>query len=226
MLIVIEGIDGSGKDTQSKLIAKFLDSNNIDNIIYSFPAYGETESSALISSYLNGKFGKLDDIPVEFATMIYSLDRFEKRADITGSLYEGKVVIADRYVSSNFAHQAAKLDGDNKKDEFISWVKDLEFNRLQIPQADKIFLLNIPPHITSDLILKKSKRSYTDDKKDMHEKDLSYQTRVYNEYLRIAKLDNWSIIDCLDTNEQLLTPEEIFAKISVELFKLDLGFNQ
>jgi len=222
MLIVIEGIDGSGKDTQSRLIANFLDSVDIDNVIYSFPAYGETEASVMISSYLNGKFGKLDDISVEFATMLYSLDRFEKSADIKQSLAEGKVVIADRYVSSNFAHQAAKLDND-KKDEFIKWVKDLEFNRLQIPQPDKIFLLDIPPHIASDLILMKAKRTYTDDKKDIHEKDLSYQTKVYNEYLRIAKLDNWDIINCLDDNGGLLDADKIFAKISLELSKLNLG---
>ncbi len=218
MLIVLEGIDGSGKETQTKLLSEYLDSLSIQNIVYSFPSYKVTEASRLVSLYLAGEFGDLKSIPAEFAAILYSLDRFEMSNKIKASLAENKVVIADRYVSSNYAHQAAKLPND-KKDEFISWVSDLEYNRLGIPKPDKILFLNTHPKITSQLINMRNENITTPidlQKVDIHEKDSSYQQLVYDEYLRIAKNESWNVIDCfseIDCTPTLLSKEDIALNV-------------
>lgn len=211
MIIAFEGIDGSGKGTQSIKLSEYLTNKGVDNILISFPNYTGTFFGKEIAKYLNGGYGAMADLPAEFPAMLYAIDRYEMKDKILSSLSKNKVVIFDRYVPSNFAHQAAKLDA-NKRQPFIKWVKTFEYDILGLPKADNIYFLDVPPSISSNLVLHKDKRSYTDDKKDIHEKDNSYLEKVYNVYKEIAIKDKWHIINCVN-NGLLLSVDDIFSAI-------------
>ncbi len=211
MIIAFEGIDGSGKGTQSIKLSEYLTNKGISNTLISFPNYTGTFFGKEIAKYLNGGYGSMDTLPAEFPAMLYAIDRYEMKNIILSSLNENKVVIFDRYVPSNFAHQAAKLDA-NKRQSFIEWVKTFEYEILGLPKADNIYFLDVPPSISSNLVLNKEKRIYTDDKKDIHEKDNSYLEKVYNVYKEIAIKDKWQIVNCVH-NGLLLSVDDISSTI-------------
>ena len=153
----------------------------------------------------------MEMLPAEFPALLYAMDRYEIKNNIMSALDEGKTVILDRYVPSNFAHQAAKLPVD-KQELFIDWVKKVEYGILGLPVPDMIFFLDIPPAITRSLVLKKDIRSYTTEKEDIHEKNSSYLEKVYDVYKSIAVKDHWNIINCI-SDGRLLSQDEIFSLI-------------
>ena len=211
MIIVFEGIDGSGKGTQSKNLSEYLTNKGVNNALFSFPNYTGTFFGSEIAKYLNGSYGSMEALPAEFPAMLYALDRFEMKNSIIEAAKSGKTIILDRYVSSNFAHQAAKLPRD-KQDAFIEWVKNVEYNILGLPMPHVVFFLDVPPRVTRSLVLKKDVRSYTKEKEDIHEKNSDYLQKVYNVYKHIAAKDGWNIIPCMD-KDRLRSQEEIFTSI-------------
>lgn len=215
MIIAFEGIDGSGKGTQSKKVSEYLTNKGINNTLISFPNYTGTFFGKEIAKYLNGGYGSLSSLPAEFPAMLYAIDRFEMKEVILSSLNNGDIIIFDRYVPSNFAHQAAKLD-KSERDKFINWVKTFEYDILQLPKADIIYFLDVPPSISSNLVLNKGERDYTKDKKDIHEKDNSYLNKVYKVYKEVAMKDNWRIINCVK-DDNLLSIDIIFSNIVDDL---------
>ncbi len=217
MIIVFEGIDGSGKGTQAKLLSTHFTSLDIKHALFSFPNYTGTSFGHEVGKYLNGAFGELNSLPPEFPAMLYALDRFEMKKQIDDALSKGMTVILDRYVPSNYAHQAAKLP-ELERMPFIDWVKRLEFNILGLPSPDVIFLLDVSPDITSNLILKKDKRTYTDEKKDIHERDTSYLSKVYDVYNMIATKEKWEIVHCAIQGE-MRTIEDIADDVLSRLRK-------
>ena len=126
-LIVICGIDGAGKKTQTNLLLKCLKREGIDSETISFPRYGE-RSAALVEDFLSGKFGTNDEVGPYRASIFFACDRYVASKNIYEWLYQGKVVVADRYVSANQAHQGCKIKDPEERERYLEWLENLEFH--------------------------------------------------------------------------------------------------
>lgn len=223
MIVAFEGLDGSGKGTQSQILSAKMSAKGIDNSLYSFPNYKGTNFGLEVGKYLNGGFGALDEIPPQFPVMLYAMDRFEMKKSIMADIAAGSNIIFDRYVPSNIAHQAVKFP-ENQQKTFSDWVKRLEYNILEMPSPDVIIFLDASPEIASKMVEKKGKRSYTDAVKDIHEENESYMHKVYNMYKKMALEEDWLIMQVTD-GENMLSEDIIAKNIIVELarkgFSLD-----
>lgn len=167
-LIVIEGLDGSGKGTQSRLLAEYLERNNIENIKISFPDY-DSDSSALVKMYLAGDFGTdANAVNAYAASSFYAVDRFASYNMKWKKQYEnGTLILADRYTTSNITYQLSKLE-HSEWDAFSQWLYDFEFNKLGLPVPDAVIYLDMDPMVSQKLLT--SRYSGDDSKKDIHEK--------------------------------------------------------
>ena len=198
-LIVIEGLDGSGKSTQLELLYKNLTEKGIDCKSVSFPDYANP-SSTLVKMYLNGEFGsKPDDVNAYAASVFYSVDRYASFKSAWGEYYNnGGCVISGRYTTSNAVHQASKLSPD-KWEDFLSWLYDFEYNKIGIPKPDKVIFLDMPIEVSQKLL---SKRYEGDNsKKDIHESDTEYLDKCRKSALFTAKYSGWEIIPCSENGE-------------------------
>lgn len=197
MIVVFEGLDGSGKGTQSQKLSARMGAKGIDNALYSFPNYKGTSFGLEVGKYLNGGFGALDEIPPQFPVMLYAMDRFEMKKNILTDIKSGANIIFDRYVASNIAHQAVKFP-ENERSAFIDWVKRLEYNILEMPQPDVTIFLDVEPRIAAKMVEQKGKRDYTDSKKDIHEANNEYMEKVYAMYKKLAEDEGWIVIQATD----------------------------
>lgn len=211
-IIAFEGIDGSGKATQSLKLQENLNRSGIQTLLLRFPCYGETFFGREIGAYLNGAFGTLEAVHPKFAALLYAGDRFEKRASIVRALDAGAVVICDRYVPSNIAHQAAKIDKSHQE-AFRAWIEELEYRVYQMPRPDAVLFLNTPPELSRTLVLQKSKREYTARKEDLHEENREYMQRVYELYTTLSQEAPWHTISCSQKDGVLRPIEEIHLQI-------------
>ena len=195
-LIVIDGTDGSGKETQSKLLVDRLRREDYSVKMVDFPMYGEP-SAALVEMYLNGEFGKADEVDSKIASAFYAVDRFAKSREMYKWLEQGKIIISNRYVSSNKGHQAGKLSEPDKIDRFLSWLDKLEYEHFKIPRPDRVILLHMPYKIGHQLVARKKKREYIKGKKrDIHEEDLEHLKNAEKAYLYVAEKEGWDVIKC------------------------------
>lgn len=192
-LIVIEGLDGSGKATQARLLADNLQKVGKRVKKVSFPDY-DSPSSALIKMYLGGEFGdKPGDVNAYAASSFFAVDRFASYKKNWQADYAEGVVIADRYTTSNAVHQCSKLAyGD--WDAFLDWLFDLEYEKLGIPAPDRVIYLRVDPDISQALIL--SRYHGHAEKKDIHEKDMEYLRRCQEAADYCARRLGWRIVDC------------------------------
>lgn len=220
-IIVFEGIDGSGKGTQATLLHEYYKKNNVRTLLLQFPCYSETFFGQEVGNYLNGKFGSLDNVHPKFSALLYAGDRFEKSKLIYDELDKGTMVICDRYVPSNIAHQIAKLKTKDEQEELQRWIEKLEYEVFNLQRPDVVFLLDLPPSISSELVLQKNKRDYTDKAKDLHEEDDSYLQKVYYAYKYLCVLNSWNKIDCVDNN-RILSIEEVHFAI-VKALKMEIA---
>ncbi len=216
-IIVFEGIDGSGKGTQSKKLYKHLKELNYKVILLEFPFYSETFFGKEVGNYLNGAFGGLNDVHPKLSAMLYAGDRFEKKETIVSKLKDGYTIICDRYTPSNIAHQTAKYKNENKQKELKKWIKKLEYDVYGLPKPNIIFFMNMNPNISDTLVLKKDTRNYTDKKKDLHESNNSYLLDVYNMFKIMSKNKLWINVKCQDKDNNLKSVENIQAKILEKL---------
>lgn len=206
-LIVIEGIDGSGKETQAKLLADALGAPKI-----SFPNYN-SPSSSLVKMYLNGELGG-DAIGISpyAASSFYAIDRFaffQQNKEILNSEY----VVADRYTTSNIIHQSSKL-AEDEKNEYLNWLENYEYNLLEIPKPAKVIFLDVSPDTSRKLALEREKKF---DGKDIHENDFEYMKKCYDTAKWAAEKCNWEVIRC-EENENLLSIHEIHKKVLGRVF--------
>ena len=215
MIVAFEGLDGSGKGTQSQILSAKMSAKGIDNALYSFPNYKGTNFGLEVGKYLNGGFGSLDEVPPQFPVMLYAMDRFEMRKSIMKDINSGSNIIFDRYVPSNIAHQAVKFP-ENQRKTFADWVKRLEYNILEMPSPDVIIFLDVDPVIAGRMVALKGKRSYTDAAKDIHEANDSYMDKVYQMYKQMAQDENWVIIQAAD-GENMFSEEKIIKDIVIAL---------
>ncbi len=207
-LVAIEGIDGSGKGTQAARLNEQLQQAGTATTLLSFPRYEHTFFGKAIGEFLNGRFGTLDEVDPFLASLLYAGDRFESRNVLAEALDQSDVVVLDRYVPSNIAHQGAKLDGE-RRDELIARIRHIEFELYGLPHPDLVLLLDLPADEAGRLIAKKQARSYTDKKADLQEADGGYLARVRDVYRQLAAEDSgWVTIDCL-SDGQLRSIEEI-----------------
>lgn len=215
-LVVIEGIDGSGKSTQIELLKKYFQEKNIPFEVISFPQYGKNEYAKEIFDYLSGKFGKLSEIDPYTIAKLYAGDRKTARDKIKNWLDNGKLVIANRYISSSKAHLGANLD-EEKREGFMRWVDELEYQTHGIPKPDLTILLDVDPLVGQ-------KNASKDHKVDIHEKSIEHEQEASKIYLELSQAEeNWVVLDCME-NGQMKDREEIFDEI-IRILKDKLSFN-
>ncbi|MBI5389666.1 dTMP kinase [Candidatus Woesearchaeota archaeon] len=207
-LIVIEGSDGSGKKTQVDLLLHALHERNIKVAVFDFPQY-DSFYGKIIAKYLRGEFGDLQQTNPYFVALPYALDRLAAKEKIQTALNQGYMVICNRYVPSNQAHQAAKFVDQKQRDAFIRWVDELEFVQNQMPRPDITIYLHLPDTFNQVLVDKKPARDYiADRKRDIHEADRDYLHTVEGIYLQLAQQMGWKIIECVVEGE-LFSPQII-----------------
>ncbi len=193
-LIAIEGIDGSGKGTQAALLRDRLHADGRSVALLSFPRYESTFFGRRIGEFLNGRYGGLNEIHPFLVSLLYAGDRLESRETLLRELDNHEVVILDRYVASNIAHQCAKLAEEDQA-ELEGWIEQIEFGQNKLPRPDVTLLFDLPAAAAQELIAKKSQRSYTDRSADLQESDLGYLQRVRSVYLRLAaRSESWQSI--------------------------------
>ena len=211
-LIVLEGIDGSGKGTQAKILRERLPRAGVETAAISFPQYGK-KSAGLIEEYLNGKYGDVDPYA---ASLFYAVDRFDASIEIRKILAEGRIVILDRYVDSNAGHQGAKISDRSARGLFLKWLYDTEYKILGVPKPDIVLILTIDPKTAQSNVGKKHARKYLKDGKthDIHEADTTHLKKAQDSYLWLAKKhpENHVLINCMK-KRKLILPEKVHEKI-------------
>lgn len=216
-LIVIEGLDGSGKSTQIELLKNKLGGNNIHQI--KLPDY-DSPSCTLVKMYLGGEFGRNpDDVNAYAASAFYAVDRFANYKTKWKEYYDnGDIIISDRYTTSNAYHQATKIP-EEKRSEFFRWLEDFEYNLIAIPKPDVVIYLDMPVEISQKMMT--SRYSGDENKKDIHESNIPYLLKCRKAALSAAKEMGWRVITCNDGDEPRTIDDignEIFEIISKEIF--------
>lgn len=186
--IVIEGSDGSGKSTQFKLLVDFFKGQGKEIVVYKFPQY-EEPSSFFVREYLNGNYGSAEELGAYTPSLFYALDRFHAARTIRRHLADGKIILCDRYVGSNMAHQGQRFQDAAERNEYFTWLHNLEYDMLKIPKPDLSLVLLMPAEIASRLMdERQEKRSYTDKQKDILESDLGHLERAVAVYESMCQL--------------------------------------
>jgi len=195
-LVAIEGIDGSGKRTQIELLAGDLDRRAISFSQISFPVYGSFFGK-MVARFLNGGFGPLEAVDPHFSALLYAGNRLESKPRMEASLDAGKIVLADRYVGSNLAHQASRMPRD-KRDEFQKWLRQLEYEVYGLPAEDLVIYLRVPPAEAQRLAGERAGREYTSMKRDLQESSLAHLEAASAAYDQLALQPPWVRIECFD----------------------------
>jgi dTMP kinase len=207
-LIALEGIDGSGKRTQLDLLAHALDARGLPTLRISFPRY-EAFFGKLAGQYLNGNFGPLETVNPHLSALLYAGDRFEAKGELESALAAGKIVLADRYIGSNLAHQTERVPPE-QRDDFLAWLKHLEYGIYGLPVEDLVVYLRVPAAEAHRLIGLKAPRTYTSLRHDILEADVTHLEQTARIYDRLATETNWVRIDCTNlASGALYSPEEI-----------------
>lgn len=212
-LIVIDGVDASGKETQTKLLLQKLQDRGKKVRMISFPAY-DNPSSTLVRMYLNGDFGKNpDDVNAYAASSFFAADRYATFKQDWGRDYMDDVIIlADRYVSSNMIHQASKIKNEDEKNEFMDWLHDFEYNRYGLPEPDITLFLDMPVEWGKKLMNDRANKIDGSASKDIHESNSDYLNDSYNTAVRAAEKYGWKRISCVN-EKGIRAVEDINAEI-------------
>ena len=223
-LIVIEGVDGSGKRTQTELLSRALHARGLSCVMVSFPHY-DSFFGRMIGQFLNGEFGPLEAVDPHFAALLYAGDRLEAKPHLQAALQTGQVVLADRYVASNLAHQGARVVPD-RRGEFVAWLRRLEYEIYGLPAESLVVYLRVLPAQAQQLVERKAARQYTTQKHDLLESNLSHLEQAARVYDELAADPDWVTIECLNAETQALrSPEEIhrdvLAAVETTLARID-----
>lgn len=194
-LIVIEGTDGSGKSTQFRLLTDRLESEQVKFQKLVFPQYSEP-SSALIRMYLGGEFGKSpSDVNAYAASSFYSVDRYASYRKVWGKWYEeGGLVVSDRYTTSNAVHQTSK-EPEDKREDFLNWLYDFEYDKLGLPRPDLVIYLDVPTDFTEKMLRHRESETHTH--ADIHEQDMQYLATCRRMGRAAAEHYGWTVIRCV-----------------------------
>ena len=215
-LIVIEGTDGCGKKTQTKLLNDRLVNMGINSIIQSFPNY-DSPACAPVKMYLNGDFGDVTCFDAYQANSLYAVDRLCTMQKHKSHIANGGTIIFDRYVESTMLHQAALIDDVNERDKFLDYVNDFEFGTLKLPKPDLVIFLDVPVEVSKKLADARGEFK-SGNKKDILESDVNHLYKAYNAGKYVAIKYNWVIVNCVKDG-QLMSVEEISDLIFNEIMK-------
>jgi len=208
-LIVIAGIDGSGKATQTALLTERLRRRGFDVGSIEFPQYENSFFGRVVARYLRGEFGRGHEVSPYLASILYAGDRWEAKERLAAWLHAGKIVVCNRYVSANKGHQGGKIEDPDERKRFLQWLDTLEFEVFGIPRPDLVMVLHVPVDIASGLVRAKAPRSYVDGGRDTHEKDSLHQRRAQEAFLEMAAAQpNCVRIDCAP-HGRLLSESEV-----------------
>lgn len=211
-LIVLEGIDGSGKRTQADLLARALAARGAPPVRLSFPNY-ESFFGRMVARYLNGAFGPLDAVDPHFAALLYAGDRLEARPAMQAALAEGRVLLADRYIGSNLAHQSARVAPEARED-FLAWLRRLEYEVYGLPREDVVIYLRVPAAQAQRLVDAKRARGYTERQRDLQEASLAHLEAAAAAYDRLSEQANWVRVECFDAARGAMrAPEAIHGEV-------------
>lgn len=209
-LIIIEGLDGCGKSTQTALIEEYFKTQGINYKKIKLPDY-DSPSSTLVKMYLGGEFGKAaDDVNAYAAGAFYAVDRFASyKLGWCKDYQQGTLILADRYATSNSIYQMEKLD-ESDWDDYLHWSADFEYNKIGIPKPDMVIYLDMPIEISQKLMT--SRYNGNEEKKDVHEADVEFLNRCRKSALYAAKKQGWVIVECSD-GANPLSVDEIHNRI-------------
>lgn len=211
--VVIEGLDGSGKSTQLKMLREYLDRRNVAFKYLHFPRLEEGVYGKLIARFLRGEMGANDQVDPYLVALMFAGDRTDASELIGKWMEDGYLVIVDRYVYSNIAFQCAKLSSEKERDSLRDWILDFEFGYNKLPKPEVNLYLNVPFEFTREQ-LKNTRdgddRAYLKGERDIHEESLDFQEQVRQVYLSLAKhVEDLEIIHCMDQEGLMLDPESI-----------------
>lgn len=212
-LIVIEGTDSSGKETQTKRLFEKLEEKGLKVKKISFPNY-DSPACEPVKMYLSGVFGedamKVNPYPV---STMYAIDRYASfKADWEKFYNEDGIIVTDRYVTSNMVHQASKIKDLDEKKQYLNWLEDLEYEKMGIPRPDLVIFLNMPTEMAVKLMAERKNKITGEEKKDIHERDKEYLKESHANACKIANTYNWKEIKCSD-GERIKTIEEIGEEV-------------
>lgn len=221
-LIIIEGTDGSGKQTQAEMVYEkiaLLKGKDRTRKV-SFPNY-ESRAAEPVKMYLEGEFGETAGSVNAYASSVFfSVDRFASFKTEWENFYnEGGIVVSDRYTTSNMVHQIPKIEDEAEKEKYLEWLTDLEYSKIGIPEPDIVFFLDMPPKFSRKLMKNRANKITGDKEKDIHEKDEKYLENSYSAAKELAKKYSWEIIECVRDGE-IRPSEEINNEIMEKLKKM------
>lgn len=216
-LFVIDGTDGSGKQTQFKKLQERLTKEGIDYKTVSFPNY-DSPSSSLVKMYLAGEFGEnAKQVSPYIASTFYAADRYATfKKELEEYYNNGGTILADRYTTANMIHQAGKIQDKNERKKLLDWIWDFEFNLYGLPVPSEVFLLKMPPEVSIELMKDRENKFTHEAAKDIHERDKNHLIDAYNAACDVAKDYGWFTIECVKDGK-IRTIEDINEEIYKEL---------
>ncbi len=221
--IVIDGTDGSGKATQTRLLVSRLKKSGFKVKTVDFPQYKNNFFGRMVGRYLTGEFGGSSEVSPYLASTLYAADRFETKDEIIKWLRNGNIVIADRYASSNQIHQGGKIKNNKERKIFLDWLEIMEYDVFKIPRPDAIIYLDVPVKFSLKLLKEKKaqiKKEYLKGKKDIHENDLKHLQDAKKSAIRLVeKTNNWRRVNCVK-GDKLMSIESINEIIWEEAIKI------
>lgn len=216
LFIVFDGNDGSGKATQAKLLGDYFAASGREHLKLDFPAYDRNFFGSFVGECLAGQHGDFVHLDPKIASSLYALDRLESTPAIRAALAEGKVVLADRFASSNQIHQGGKIADEKERTDFLLWLEKMEHEVLGIPRPDLIIYLDVPLEVSLTLLTEKraaKNQTLAAGVKDTVEEDRDYLERSHaTAQWLAARESNWRIVSCME-GERLRTREEIHTDV-------------
>lgn len=209
--IALEGIDGSGKRTQMEMLSRALRERRVEHVTVSFPRY-DGFFGQMVARYLNGEFGTLAEVDAHFSALLYAGNRLENKSHLEETLARGKMIIADRYIGSNLAHQGARVPRRNLR-EFVSWLEQLEHGVYGLPREDLVIYLRVPAAQAQRQVEKKGVRGYTQRRRDLQEASLAHLKAAASVYDQLSKRRNWTAVNCVGERRALRSPEAIHMEL-------------
>ncbi|MFC1653957.1 hypothetical protein ACFL1M_03885 [Patescibacteria group bacterium] len=211
-MIVVDGGDGSGKATQTRMLLKYLKENEVPNKFITFPRYRTSFHGKHVGRFLTGEFGGNTEVSPYLSSLAYALDRMTARDEMMQWLDDGNVVVADRYVSASMAHQGSKLSGKKQK-QYLDWLYSMEYKEHKLPKEDIVIFLYVPVE-TAQNLLKKSGGKGQVKGRDIAEADLDHQSKSIEMYKKLSeRYKHWEMVSCVDDKGDLLSKIEIHEKV-------------
>lgn len=210
-LIVIEGAcDGIGKTTQYKMLCNHFIEDGTNVINHHFPSYG-TVQAALVEKYLSGEFGDVNKLSPYFVNSLYAVDRAVTwNAKLKNTYDSGNTIILDRYTTSSLIYQSALIDNIEERKKFIDYVSDFEYNKIGIKEPDNVIFLSAPFELVTKM--RKARKENDGIESDIHERNLDFMKKVYDNALFIADYLSWNVIEC-SKNGKMRNIDDIHSEI-------------